>query len=248
MYKEKLLVILDKTFLSDSFGFGVDTYRKWKTLKKKVEVMNENQARELLTEIKDLKVKKEVEKVERDYRMMQSDLISRRDEFFEKAKEQATDIARDISDEKAEEFWEKRAVILTQFNKRLRNLVQMRDQKIKRILTRVTHLSPKQLGGVVTAAAIIAIAIRASQTFTEYAKDKCLRIKDSRKRKLCVVRWKEQYYKKRLNSLRDHVTKCKYAKDPVECRNKIDKEMLKIVKQIDNVKGDVLEKYAEIRS
>ena len=171
-----------------------------------------------------------------------------REEYKEKIKEKAKDYLKDRSDEAEEDFYNKRGIYMTAFNNKVKNLLKMQDQDIDAYVKKVSKLTPKQLTVVISATVLIALSYQAARAIHKHSEDVCFKIKDQKKRSLCTKKYEYEFYKKRYNFLRDNITRCKFAKNPVLCNRILNRELSIIKDKLIELRTEILTKYAGVKS
>jgi hypothetical protein len=176
------------------------------------------------------KIKEYYDQKKRDLDKKEKEILNRIESNKEAYKETLKSFGEDLRDKIIDEIDEK----VNEKKARTREFFAARRAMLtsqqKKMITK-TKKGGLILAGTTLAAMLIFSSIKLYQRDQELFKEKCKNYIGKQKKK-CILKSRVILLRNRSNFLKTALTKCKYSKDPIACRGRIDKEMLKIEEKI----------------
>lgn len=177
-----------------------------------------------------------IEKIKKIFRKKKIDIKKNHEEKIDNLKNYAKDVGEDLGKDTLDEFTKK----IRDKSKRLRSvylarLAMLGREEAKRI-ENVRSMSKK--GAVlVSGLSLAAMIIHLSYQLYREEKNKIIKScsgKEGRTKELCIRESKIKAIQKRIAFLNSSTLKCRYSKDPLKCKDKIDEEILELREYLRN--------------
>lgn len=176
----------------------------------------------------------EEEKIKEKYKKKKEELLKNKENILAKLKDFGKEVGANVADEMREEIEEK--------IKKIRTLYFARKQMLNlKQATELKNLKGKS-GLVVSGAALAAMLIFTSFKLYRMEKQRTLKQctdKEGLEKQICIKNHYKQALIKRLYFLKKSMYKCKYSKDPVKCKDKVDEEILKVEEKLKDFAGQI---------
>jgi hypothetical protein len=180
----------------------------------------------------DIKIDKQIEDIKKKNRLKKLQLKRDKDKELETLKDYSKDVLKDYSKDVSDDIIR----VLDKKLKSKRNKIMIKylarlSMLNKGELSSIKNLSKKTMvliSGLSLATLLIHTAYQIYKVEKTVVIKKCITKKGKIEKEICIKKHKIDLLKKRLNFLNKNVIKCNYSKDPVNCRNKLDKEILKV--------------------
>jgi len=176
-------------------------------------------------------VSKKYDEIKERYREKISDLVSRKEEFFDWLKNVGEETTKEISDQKLEELQHKKGRFIALYNKKMKQLMKNQEKEVQDLYKK-SKIAGKTAVFILSTTAILGSAIRANQLLNQKAKMDCKRVQDLKKRELCIKKWRINCLKRKTLLLKRALTRCKHTRNQLECKKRINDEIFKINQSI----------------
>lgn len=186
---------------------------------------------------KDEKINKYYEKKKKDLEDKEKEILkkidSNKEQYKESLKDFGIDLRDDLIDEISAEVDERKSRVRQFFVARRAMLTKQQEATL-----RTAKKGGFFLAGTTLASLLIYSSIKLYKKEQEIFKKQCEQFKGKQKQQ-CIIKARIVLLKKRSQFLKTVLTRCKNSKDPVACKSRIDKEILKIEGKIQDFLNEV---------
>jgi len=181
-------------------------------------------------------IHKKIEKIKSYYRKKRKELDKERENHFKKLRDDAKEYAKDTGEGMGRSMSDDYAAEIQSRREKLRGLymarktILNREEMIK--LMRLQKMERIGKVGIIISSFVLASAL-IHQSYKVYKQDLKLysefcKTKSGREREICLKNQKIKSIKKRIAFLNSISFKCNQSKDPVQCKARLHKEILKL--------------------
>lgn len=191
---------------------------------------------DVLLQENDFSTKEKISQIRRKYEKRRRDLEEYKEKALEKLKEFGESMGQSLADETNEKIKEKIEIekrkIKTYYLLKKRLLLQQEKTEVKNIII-ASKAGALILGGMGLASILIFSSYKVYKNnkakYEKQCKNKVGKNKDK-----CIIKAKIEALKKRHEFLNNVITKCNKSNNPIKCKAKIDRELIKIRERIRN--------------
>lgn len=188
--------------------------------------------------LEDLKLEEKINSIKEKYKKKRKQLLQNREKAIEELKDYGERVGEDVADEVNDILAEKIRKLKLLYMIKLKNLKKNELEelmKVKKLIKKSTLI----ISGIAFASLSIYTAYKIYRDAIKRYEKKCENDTGEKKRK-CVLELKIKALKRRLTFLNNAAINCNYSKDPINCRKKLDQEILKVRELIRNFSNEVI--------
>jgi hypothetical protein len=195
----------------------------------------ENDASILMEE---LKQKEKENKIREKYKKRKELIDKHKDTILDKLKDIADQVKNEYSGQLKEDFEDQIKLKTKKLKAWYYTKVSLMNRQQLKELSKVRSKSTLVMSGLALAAIISYMGYRLYKEEKTKNIKVCLN-KKGKYRLICIKNNTRQSLMQRLYFLKRSIFKCKYSKDPVKCKSKIDQEMLKIERRLIEIAKEI---------
>lgn len=217
--------IANNVFLDKPISNSVKKQIKKIKDKPKKDKVNKNK-KNIHHESKDYSQIEKIQQIKNYYKQKKEELKLKQDEFKEKIKDQLISLRDSSRDDIIEELEKKKQKTFRYFANKRMMLTNREIAALKK-----TIKGGKIISGFALATFIITKSISIYQEKQDQYEQFCLN-KSGKSKQMCIAKVRLKMLQDRSNFLKVATTNCNKSKDPIECKDRIDKEIIKLENSI----------------